>query len=115
MRLIGRYQEVQVGVPSTYYLRWFFVDRLVHIWEIWVGSFIKNMLEGLVIVPLLLLFICYLLLLFLDCELFWAGYSGHTARVISCVFCTSLLIQPCLVLQEHPLDRLPLGSIESFL
>ncbi|CAB9522495.1 Putative fatty-acid--CoA ligase FadD21 [Seminavis robusta] len=40
--VIGRYQEIDIAIPSTYYARWWFVDRLVHTWETWIGSFLKD-------------------------------------------------------------------------
>jgi hypothetical protein len=39
--VIGRYRaNVEVSVCSTYFLRWWYVDRMVHLWEFWVGQFI---------------------------------------------------------------------------
>ena len=40
--VVGKYTMQEVAVPSTFYLRWWFVDRLVHVWEIWVGFFITD-------------------------------------------------------------------------
>ena len=40
--LIGRYTEGIVQVFSMVYLRWWVVDRAVHLWEFWVGRFILN-------------------------------------------------------------------------
>ncbi|CAB9507546.1 D-alanine--D-alanyl carrier protein ligase [Seminavis robusta] len=40
--VIGRYTPQQVSVPSMSYLRWWFVDRLVHAWENWCGFLIKG-------------------------------------------------------------------------
>lgn len=40
--IVGRYQECQLATPSFLYLRWWFVDRLVHLWEFWVGQFIVD-------------------------------------------------------------------------
>lgn len=40
--VIGRYKQSRVVTPSFFYVRWWFVDRLVDLWEIWVGHFIKN-------------------------------------------------------------------------
>jgi len=40
--IIGRYRERAISVPSFPYFQWWFVDRLVHVWERWVGRFIKD-------------------------------------------------------------------------
>ena len=40
--VVGKYTMQQVVVPSTFYLRWWFIDRLVHVWETWVGFFITD-------------------------------------------------------------------------
>jgi len=37
--VIGRYTAAKLTSPSVAYLRWWFVDRLVGVWEIWVGQF----------------------------------------------------------------------------
>jgi len=37
--VIGRYRPCQTCIGSLLYLRWWWVDRLVHIWEQWVGVF----------------------------------------------------------------------------
>jgi len=45
--VVGRYcnNTVLLKVPySMQYLRWWFVDRIIHLWEIWVGSFLKETL-----------------------------------------------------------------------
>jgi hypothetical protein len=38
--VIGRYRSAKVSIPSLTYLRWWFVDRIVHLWEFWVGQYI---------------------------------------------------------------------------
>ena len=40
--IIGRYTEGIVGVPSFAFLRWWFVDRSVALWEFFVGRFVKD-------------------------------------------------------------------------
>lgn len=40
--VIGRYKEQAVAVPSTSFCRWWFVDRLLSLWETWVGNLIKD-------------------------------------------------------------------------
>lgn len=40
--VIGKYEEGIVQVLSFAYFRWWFVDRAVAIWEIWVGKFILD-------------------------------------------------------------------------
>lgn len=40
--VIGKYSSRQVVVPSGYFLRWWFVDRLVHMWEFFTGRFLLN-------------------------------------------------------------------------
>ena len=39
--VVGTYRaNVEVSVRSAFFLRWWFVDRMVHLWEFWVGQFI---------------------------------------------------------------------------
>lgn len=38
--VIGRYKPCVIDVPSAGYLRWWFVDRAAHMWELWVGQFL---------------------------------------------------------------------------
>eukprot|EP00957_Ditylum_brightwellii_P200612 15293126-Ditylum_brightwellii.AAC.1 len=40
--VVGRYCAKMIAVPSTDYLCWWFVDRLVEVWEEWVGVFVKD-------------------------------------------------------------------------
>jgi len=40
--VVGRYKVHLARVPSLAYLRWWFVDRLIHTFEFWVGRFIKD-------------------------------------------------------------------------
>lgn len=40
--VIGFYSERKVSVPSIYFLRWWFVDRLVHTWEFFTGRFLRS-------------------------------------------------------------------------
>jgi hypothetical protein len=40
--VIGRYKAQQISVPSTQFLRWWIVNRLVHVWEIWIGSLVLD-------------------------------------------------------------------------
>lgn len=40
--VIGRYSTRQVVVPSVYFLSWWFVDRLVELWEFFTGRFLLN-------------------------------------------------------------------------
>jgi len=40
--LIGRYRSTIIDIPSISYFRWWFVDRFVHMWELWVGIFILD-------------------------------------------------------------------------
>ena len=40
--IIGRYREGIVDVPSFAFLRWWFVDRSVALWEFFVGRFVKD-------------------------------------------------------------------------
>jgi len=40
--VIGRYRTGKLQVYSIPYLRWWFVDRLVHLWEMWVGVLIVD-------------------------------------------------------------------------
>ena len=40
--IIGTYKPAKIPVPSIAFVRWWFVDRLVHLWEIWVGSLAKG-------------------------------------------------------------------------
>ncbi|CAB9512743.1 Putative fatty-acid--CoA ligase FadD21 [Seminavis robusta] len=39
---VGSYKECRIVTPSYPYLWWWFVDRLVDLWEVWVGQFIIN-------------------------------------------------------------------------
>lgn len=38
--VVGRYRAIECDVSSTYYLRWWIVDRALEYWEMWVGRFI---------------------------------------------------------------------------
>ena len=39
--VVGTYRaNVEVSVRSAFFLRWWFVDRMLHLWEFWVGQFI---------------------------------------------------------------------------
>lgn len=40
--VIGSYKEGIVSIPSTAFLRWWFVDRAVSLWELWVGNYVKD-------------------------------------------------------------------------
>ncbi|CAB9523597.1 Putative fatty-acid--CoA ligase FadD21 [Seminavis robusta] len=40
--VIGRYSSREVVVPSVFFLRWWFLDRLVDIWEYITGQFLLN-------------------------------------------------------------------------
>ena len=40
--VVGRYRPRCISVPSWLYLQWWFVDRLVHLWEIWMGRFLLD-------------------------------------------------------------------------
>ena len=40
--VIWKYKEGKVSIPSLTYLRWWFVDRAVALWEFWVGQFILD-------------------------------------------------------------------------
>lgn len=40
--VIWKYKEGIVSIPSFLYLRWWFVDRAIALWEIWVGQFILD-------------------------------------------------------------------------
>ena len=40
--VIWKYREGILPIPSITYLRWWFVDRAVALWEFWVGRFIKD-------------------------------------------------------------------------
>lgn len=40
--MIGRYQEQEIQVPSFYYVRWWFVDRAMCMWELFAGRFVKD-------------------------------------------------------------------------
>lgn len=40
--VIGFYTPGRMSAPSIAYLRWWFVDRLVDMWEFWVGRFFLN-------------------------------------------------------------------------
>ena len=40
--VVGRYKECRFVTPSCRYLRWWFIDRLIDLWEVWVGQFIKE-------------------------------------------------------------------------
>lgn len=40
--VIGRYRECELAIPSTAFLRWWWIDRVVHLWEFWVGQFVAN-------------------------------------------------------------------------
>jgi hypothetical protein len=37
--LIGRCREGVMTIPSAAFIRWWWVDRAVHVWEQWVGVF----------------------------------------------------------------------------
>ncbi|CAB9529233.1 MSMEG_5435/MSMEI_5285 [Seminavis robusta] len=38
--VIGKYSSGEVPVESLYYIRWWFVDRAVHLWEMLVGRYV---------------------------------------------------------------------------
>jgi len=40
--IIWKYKEGIVSIPSFAYLQWWFVDRVVALWEFWVGRFILD-------------------------------------------------------------------------
>lgn len=40
--VIGRYSEGRLRTPSVAYLRWWYIDRAVDLWEFWVGRFVKD-------------------------------------------------------------------------
>jgi acyl-CoA synthetase (AMP-forming)/AMP-acid ligase II len=40
--LIGQYKPAEAAICSRFYARWWIVDRLVHLWEIWVGNLILD-------------------------------------------------------------------------
>ncbi|CAB9512691.1 Putative fatty-acid--CoA ligase FadD21 [Seminavis robusta] len=40
--IIGKYSAREVPVASLYYVRWWFVDRAVHVWEIFTGRYVKD-------------------------------------------------------------------------
>jgi len=39
---IGRYKEIEIPVLSFQYIRWWFIDRLTEVWELFVGKVIKD-------------------------------------------------------------------------
>ena len=39
---IGRYKEVEIPVLSFHYIRWWLIDRLIEVWELFVGKLIKD-------------------------------------------------------------------------
>jgi hypothetical protein len=39
---VGRYRECEMAIPSIAYLQWWWVDRALHLWEFWVGLYIKD-------------------------------------------------------------------------
>ncbi|CAB9504956.1 Putative fatty-acid--CoA ligase FadD21 [Seminavis robusta] len=40
--VIGKYTAQEVPVSSLYYVRWWFVDRAVHLWEMLTGRYVKG-------------------------------------------------------------------------
>eukprot|EP00797_Seminavis_robusta_P005916 Sro1398_g269260.1 Putative fatty-acid--CoA ligase FadD21 (1315) ;mRNA; f:11828-16087 len=40
--VIGKYTAREVPVASLYYVRWWFVDRTVHLWEMLIGRYVKD-------------------------------------------------------------------------
>ncbi|CAB9531010.1 MSMEG_5435/MSMEI_5285 [Seminavis robusta] len=38
--VVGMYRPQEINLMSWHYLRWWFVDRLLHIWELFVGRFL---------------------------------------------------------------------------
>jgi acyl carrier protein len=42
--VVGRYRECEMAIPSIAYLQWWWVDRALHLWEFWVGLYIKDTL-----------------------------------------------------------------------
>jgi hypothetical protein len=42
--VVGRYRECEVAIPSIAYLQWWWVDRALHLWEFWIGLYIRNTL-----------------------------------------------------------------------
>jgi len=39
---IGRYKEIEIPVLSFHYIRWWLIDRLIEVWELFVGKLIKD-------------------------------------------------------------------------
>jgi len=85
--IIGRYQEKQVPVSSIYFVRYSIIDRLLHLWEFFVGWAIKD-------TPLIILFYklmgakipwnskinCFLR----ECDLIQVGVGSNLYSNISC-------------------------------
>merc|ERR1719330_69882 len=42
--VIGKYQEGVISASSTAFVRWWFVDRIVALWEFWVGNIVNDTL-----------------------------------------------------------------------
>ena len=42
--IIRGYSEHKIQINSAGFLRWWFVDRAVHLWEFWVGNYFKDTL-----------------------------------------------------------------------
>jgi len=40
--VVGRYKAGAISTKSTHYIRWWFVDRLVHLWEMFVGYYVME-------------------------------------------------------------------------
>jgi len=40
--VIWKYKEGIISIPSSLYLRWWFVDRAMALWEFWVGRLVKD-------------------------------------------------------------------------
>lgn len=40
--VVGRNRECEIETPSVAFLRWWWVDRAVHMWEFWVGRFLMD-------------------------------------------------------------------------
>jgi hypothetical protein len=38
--VVGRYREQEMPIPSIAYMRWWWMDRALHLWEFWVGKFV---------------------------------------------------------------------------
>jgi hypothetical protein len=42
--IVGKYKEGILRMTSIAYIQWWFVDRNVALWEVWVGRIIKDTL-----------------------------------------------------------------------